>query len=270
MEKIADLLNKIKEKNPVIFHITNSVTINDCANITLSVGASPLMSFCKEELEDILSFSSALVINIGTMDKFMIDIVTKAGKIANKLHVPIVLDPVGVGATKQRKELILNLLKEVKFAVIKANSAEIKTLLGLELEQKAGVDSKDNFDDENEIKNLAKKLDCTIVMSGETDIVSDGKEIAKIKNGIPLLSKVSGTGCMSASLIASACGANKNFFENAIFGISLMGIAGEIAKENGITSNGSLKIAILDNIYNLTSKTFAKKAKIDFLKIAKQ
>ena len=130
-ELFGNIIETIREKNPLVFHITNTVTINDCANITLAMGGSPLMSFCKEELEEILSFSSALVINIGTMEKNMRKMVVKAGKIANKLNVPVVLDPVGAGASKPRKELVESLIKEVKFAVIKGNLAEIKTIAGL-------------------------------------------------------------------------------------------------------------------------------------------
>ncbi len=262
MQKITDILNQIKSKNPIVFHITNLVTINDCANITLSVGASPLMSFCEDELEEILSFSSALVINIGTMDKFMSDIVVKAGQIANKLGVPVVLDPVGAGASSARKKLTQDLLENVKFAVIKGNSAEIKTLLGFDLKECAGVDSKEDFSDENAVKALAKKLSTVIAMSGKVDIVSDGEKVAKIENGVALLSKVSGTGCMSASLIASGCGASGEFFQSAVLGISLMGIAGELADEDGVKTNGSLKVSILDNISKIDSEIVTKYAKI--------
>lgn len=189
----------------------------------------------------------------------MQDVAISAGKIANELNVPIVLDPVGVGATKARDILVSNLLKEVKFAVIKANSAEIKTLLGLRLKTKAGVDSRENFDDENAIKGLANRLNCTIAMSGKCDIISDGKETIKVNNGTQLLSKVSGTGCMSASLIASACGVGAKYFDSAVFGLCLMGIGGEMAPN---IPNGSLKVAIMDNIYKLTPADFLKMAKI--------
>ncbi len=263
MQKITEVLNQIKSKNPIVFHITNLVTINDCANITLSVGASPLMSFCEDELEEILSFSSALVINIGTMDKFMGDIVVKAGKIANKLNVPVVLDPVGAGASSARKKLTQELLENVKFAVIKGNSAEVKTLLGLDLKECAGVDSKEDFGDEDAVKALAKQLSTVIAMSGKVDIISDGKRVAKVSNGVELLSKVSGTGCMSASLIASACGASGESFESAIVGLALMGITGEIAVESGVKTNGSLKVALFDGIQSITEDVFCKKVKIE-------
>lgn len=265
MQEIAKILNQVREKNPIVFHVTNFVTINDCANVTLSVGASPLMSLCKEEYEEILSFSSSLVINIGTMNDGLEDLCLNAGKIANKLNVPIVLDPVGVGATSARKNLISKLLKEIKFDVIKGNSAEIKTLLGLDLHVKAGVDSKEDFDDENLVKDLAKRLNTVIAMSGKIDIISDGKNIAKISNGTPLLSKVSGTGCMSASLIASACGVGEDLFSCGIFGMSLMGISGEIAIKNGIKGNGYLKPALLDNIFTLSIKDFQKAMKVEIL-----
>lgn len=263
MQEIGNIITKIKKKNPIVFHITNLVTINDCANITLSVGASPLMSFCADELEEILSFSSCLVINIGTMEKAMQEVLLTAGKIANKLNVPIVLDPVGVGATSARKKIVSNLLNEVNFSVIKGNAAEIKSLMGLET-IKAGVDSKEYFNDGAKIKELARKLQCTIAVSGQTDIISDGEKTAKITNGIPLLTKVSGTGCMSASLIGCACGANEDFFNNAIFGISLMGISAQIAQEkNPNIGNGGLKSAILDNILHIKQEDIAKKIMIN-------
>lgn len=265
MENIVQLQKEIKEKNPIVFHITNSVTINDCANITLSAGASPLMSFCKEELEDILSFSSALVLNIGTMDYFMRDMVISAGVIANKLNIPVILDPVGVGASLSRKELVSKLLKEVKFAVIKGNSAEIKTLLGLDI-TKAGVDSKEDFNDTKQIKNLALKLDTVIAMSGKVDIISDGQKVAKVKNGVEILAKVSGTGCMSASLIGSACGASSDYFSSAVFAMCMMGISGELSlRQNPKIGNGSLKTALLDNIYNLSEKKFRKRLKVNMV-----
>ncbi len=266
MQKIANILKQIKSKNPIVFHITNLVTINDCANITLSVGASPLMSFCKDEIRDILGFSSALVINIGTMDTLLKEVAITAGKIANELYVPVILDPVGVGASNARKKLTEQLLKEVKFCVIKGNSAEIKTLLGFELSECAGVDSKEDFNDEVQIKSLAQKLSCVIAMSGKIDIVSDGKRVAKVSNGVGPLSKVSGTGCMSSSLIASACGASGESFESAVLGIALMGIAGEMAVESGVVStNGSLKVALFDGIQSISDEVFCQKAKINFI-----
>ena len=165
-EQLGNVITKIREKQPIVFQITNTVTINDCANITLAVGASPLMSFCEEELEDILSFASSLVINIGTMDKQMRKMAVKAGQTANRMGKPVVLDPVGVGATKARKELVEDLLKNVHFAVVKGNMAEIKSIYGMENTANRGVDSVEDLENGDEIaKTLAKRYDTVIAVT---------------------------------------------------------------------------------------------------------
>ena len=171
------------------------------------------MSFCEDELEDVLSFASALVINIGTMDKSMRKIVVKAGKIANKLGKPVILDPVGAGATQARKELVEKLLEKVKFAVIKGNVAEIKAIYGMKNESNRGVDSVESSDNIEEIaKELAIKYNCVIAATGKVDLVTDGKRVAKIENGDIVLGSVTGTGCMTGALIGSACGATEDYF----------------------------------------------------------
>lgn len=262
----GDIVTKIREKQPIVFHITNMVTINDCANITLALGASPLMSFCEEELEDILSFSSALVLNIGTMDKAMKTMVVKAGKIANKLGKPVILDPVGAGASKARMALVEKLIKNVKFAVIKGNMAEIKSIAGIKNKNNRGVDSLEELENSDEIAiDLAKKLNTVIALTGKQDIITDGKRISKINNGTPILGRVTGTGCMTASLIGSACGAQEDYFKGATVGVSIMGISGEIA-ESKLTEdqgNGSLRVGIIDSVFNMTSKVLNENIKIE-------
>lgn len=269
-EKIlGDIITKIREKQPIVFHITNMVTINDCANITLALGASPLMSFCEEELEDILSFSSALILNIGTMDKDMRKMVVKAGEIANKLGKPVILDPVGAGASKARMDLVGKLIKNVKFAVIKGNMAEIKSIAGIRNKNNRGVDSVEELEDADEIAlDLANKLETVIALTGKQDIVTDGKRISRISNGTPILGKVTGTGCMTASLIGSACGVEKDYFIGATVGVSIMGISGEIAQSKLKEGQGSstLRIGIIDSVYNMTSEIFKTKAKIELNK----
>lgn len=192
-------------------------------------------------------------------------IVVKAGKIANKLGVPVILDPVGVGASKARKELIDDLLKNVKFAVIKGNLAEIKSMAGLKNMANRGVDSIETLENSDEIaKELALKLGTVIAITGKEDIISDGKRVAIIKNGTPILGKVTGTGCMTASLIGCACGSNKDYMLGATLGVSLMGIAGELSektlREN--EGNGTLRVKILDNIYNINKERFLENEKI--------
>lgn len=256
MKLFYEYLDLLRESNPVVYHITNMVTINDCANITLSIGGSPLMSFNEGELEEILSFSKAMVINIGTMDKSMMDIALKACTIANKLNVPIVLDPVGVGATKARLNFVKDLLKTVRFSVIKGNMGEIKRLLGYDAKVK-GVDSNEGMEDSKKIGCiLSKKLGCTIVITGKQDTICFDDKVCTINNGDKLMSKVTGTGCMTASLIGAYLAVTNESFEAGVLGTLSMSLCGEKAARS-LKSNegyGTLKVRIIDNISLLTGE----------------
>ncbi|MGL5087463.1 MAG: hydroxyethylthiazole kinase, partial [Clostridium sp.] len=228
------LINKVKEVNPLVLHYTNEVTINDCANVTLAVGGSPLMSYSYEEVEEIVSIASAVVINIGTMNTSRLDLFIKAGKAANKYNKPVILDPVGVFATKTRSDFTNKLLNEVKFDVIKGNVAEIKYIGGLQVRGK-GVDSFDDGDDVSDVvKKVANKLDCIVVATGKTDTISDGREVIKIYNGTTKLKSVTGTGCMTGSLIGSYIGACEDKLKGAAMGMLTMALAGELADKNNI------------------------------------
>ncbi|MDU5110114.1 MAG: hydroxyethylthiazole kinase [Clostridium sp.] len=256
-----ELIEKVKEVNPLVLHYTNEVTINDCANITLAIGASPLMSYSYEELEEIVSKASSVVINIGTMKSANLDLFLQAGKMANKYNKPVVLDPVGVFATEERKKLTDKLINEVNFNVIKGNIAEIKFIGGYEGNGQ-GVDAKESYEDiSNIIKEIAKKMKTIIVATGKIDFISDGGKIIKIENGSELLKKVTGTGCMIGSLIASFLGAEGINIEAVSMGVLSMGVAGELASKNckGI---GSFKAELMNNIFNLDSKKLEEVAKI--------
>lgn len=257
IDSVGDVLKKIRENMPIVYQITNSVTINDCANATLGFGGSPIMSFCDEELEDILSFSSALVINIGTMDEEMIRLAPLAGRIANKLNKPIVLDPVGVGASKARRRITEELLEYVKFSVIKGNMAEINSIYGVQNNSNRGVDSIEAQNNAGEIAiNLAKRLNCTIAITGKEDIISNGNSVIKLGNGVKELGKITGAGCMSGALIGCGCGVSNDYFSAALVGVASIGIAGEMAKEvlGENCGNGSFRSSVLDSICYITSE----------------
>ena len=191
------LIEEVKAKNPLVLHYTNEVTINDCANITLAIGASPLMSYSIEEVDEIVAVASSVVINIGTVNSSHVDLFVKAAKAANKFNKPLVLDPVGVFATKTRANLVNRLLNEAKFTVIKGNVSEIKYIGGFDVRGK-GVDS---FDDEENIdtiiKKISKKLDAIVVATGKVDTITDGQTIIKINNGTEKLKGITGSGCMA-------------------------------------------------------------------------
>jgi hydroxyethylthiazole kinase len=259
------LIKKVKELNPLVLHYTNNVTINDCANITLAVGASPLMSFSYEEVDDIVSIASSVVINIGTMNSELLNLYLIAGKSANKYNKPVILDPVGVFATKARTELTNKLLNEVKFDVVKGNIAEIKFIGGFDVKGK-GVDSFDDDEDASEIiKKVAKKLECVVVATGKTDIVTDGDIVYKINNGTSKLKSITGTGCMSASLIASYIACSEKTIEGATMGILTMSLSGELADLSN-PKIGTFKVNLMDEVYSLDEEKLNKYAKLEIIK----
>ena len=271
-EKIGDLLIKLKAKKPLVHNITNYVTVNDCANILLAIGASPIMADDLKEAADITSIASALVINIGTLNERTIESMIASGKKANELNIPVVFDPVGAGASQFRNDTAKRILEEVKISVLRGNMSEIKFIAGLESETK-GVDASDNdlkSDNEegiNAAKLLAQRFNCTVAITGVTDIVSDGERVAVLENGTKMLSNITGTGCMTTALVGGYLGACENsddYFIAAIAGIISMGICGEIAEEKaGNIGLGSFHMAIMDAISNLDKETIIDRNKIN-------
>jgi hydroxyethylthiazole kinase len=266
--KIGSLLNEVRNKKPLVHNITNYVTVNDCANILLAIGASPIMADDIKEAADITKISSALVINIGTLNERTIESMIAYGKKANELNIPVVFDPVGAGASEFRNSTTKRLLEEVKISVLRGNMSEIKFISGLGSTTK-GVDASENDartgNDEgiDVAKNLAKKLQCTVAITGATDIISDGERVVILENGTKMLSNVTGTGCMTTALIGAFCGAGSDYFIGAVSGIISMGISGEIALDKaGKIGTGSFHIAIIDAISNLTSNIIEKMNKI--------
>jgi len=257
LQEVSRLLPIIKERKPLVHHITNFVTINDCANMTLAIGASPIMAYDEAEVEEVVSMASSLVLNIGTLSSDSIKSMILAGKKANELNIPVILDPVGVGATRLRTRAIEEILDNVKISVIKGNMSEIKSIAGLKVSIR-GVDSTADSEDGGEVaKELASKLECIVAITGEKDIISDGKKIIYINNGHEILSKLTGTGCMTASLIASYCGVTSDYLTATLGGILSMGIGGELAFESLKPNEGigSYKVNLFDSIYNLTADT---------------
>lgn len=267
MINITTLLNEIKSKKPLIHHITNYVTVNDCANICLAIGASPVMADAKEEVEDMVSISSALVLNIGTLNKEKIASMVLAGKKANEKGVPVVLDPVGAGATPFRIEMTKLLLKEIRMAVIRGNLSEIMSVAGENAVTK-GVDNGGNLSLEGQIdvaKALAKEQKTVVVISGGTDVVTDGEKVTLVKNGDPFMPFITGSGCMSTTLIGAFCGANpEKIYESAAAAMISMGLAGEIAKQKeGKKGLGHLRAGIIDAIGNMNETILQKGAKYE-------
>ena len=269
MEAIAELNAQVRSQKPLIHHLTNYVTVNDCANIVLAIGASPIMADDIAEASDITRISSALVLNIGTLNTRTVSSMLASGKAANESGIPVVLDPVGAGASQLRNETTQMLIGQVKLAVLRGNLSEIRFISGLASNTK-GVDAaEEDMQDglQNSVqmaKELAQKLQCTVAITGAVDIVTDGVRVALIHNGHKKLSDITGTGCMCSSLVGSYCGVGSDAFTAAAAGIVSMGIAGEIAYEKAAQmGNGSYHMAILDAISLLNGEVLRKRGKID-------
>jgi hydroxyethylthiazole kinase len=261
------LLDKVRAKRPLVDQITNFVTVNDCANVTLGIGASPIMADAFEEAAEIVGISQALVLNMGALNERTVPSMFAAGKAANAKGIPVVLDPVGAGASKYRNDTVASLTKDLKLSVIRGNISEIRFIAGLSSQTK-GVDASDSdiagADSAGQIaKDLAQKLGCVIVISGAVDAVSDGKKIVFVENGHPMLGNLTGTGCMCSSLVGSFCGAAPDEpLAAAVTAMMCMGVAGELAYEKaGKQGNGSFHAALHDAISRLDSAMLKKLAR---------
>jgi hydroxyethylthiazole kinase len=262
----AELLTEVREQVPLVHNITNYVTVNDVANAVLAIGASPIMADDVEEAADITAISRALVINIGTLNKRTIDSMIASGKKANELGLPVVLDPVGAGASNLRNETTKAIIEQVKISILRGNLSEVSFVAGLNVATK-GVDSAeaDEKNDAVEVaKTVAKNLGCVTAITGAVDIISDGTSVVKIANGHQLLSKVTGTGCMTSALVGAYAAVSKDYLTAAAAGVASMGIAGEMAYEKaGQIGTGSFHIAIIDALSNLDGKTMEEMAKFE-------
>lgn len=268
---IGNLLENVRERAPLVHHITNYVTVNDCANITLSIGASPVMADDINEVEAMTSIASSLVINIGTLNSRTVECMIKAGKKANEVGIPVILDPVGAGATPYRTKVAKTIMDNIELAVIRGNLSEIKTLYGINTKTK-GVDSLYDTSIKDELekgkllaKDFSKRVGSIIAITGAVDIVTDGKMIYTVENGHKIMSKITGTGCMCSSLIGSYLGTNEDNLLAALSGVVSMGISGELAYESlkEGEGTGTFKVKHMDNIYNLSKEVIEKRGKIN-------
>lgn len=268
-----ELFENVRSKSPLIHNITNYVTVNDCANIVIACGASPIMADDKGEAADITSICNGLNINIGTLNSRTIESMLIAGKKANELNHPVVLDPVGAGASKLRTETALRLLDEVKFTVIRGNISEIKALASGSSSTK-GVDAdvadrvtEDNLDNVVAFaKDFSEKTGAVIAITGVIDIVADSGKAYCIRNGHPMMTSVTGTGCQLSAMTAAFVTANPDHpLEATAASVSAMGYAGEIAygRLSDMDGNATYRNYIIDAIYNMTPEMLEKGAKYE-------
>lgn len=261
-------LKLIKEKNPMVHHITNFVTMQDCANICVALGASPVMAFYSDEVSEITAVSNSVVLNTGTPDHERIKSVIISGKEAEKKGVPIILDPVGVGATNFRRESIKTVLQNIKPSIIKGNSAEIKVLSGCMPKLNKGVDSVENFDENDKItaKILAKNTGSVIAVTGTEDYITDGEREITITRGSKFLKTISGSGCMTSTLTGGFAAVEKDMLLACAFGILTMDLCGETAEKLLLDNEGPgmFKVRLFDAVYNMANTHYDFREGIHF------
>jgi hydroxyethylthiazole kinase len=263
--KIYEIFERVRKDKPLVHHITNWVTIYDCANMTRAFGALPVMAHAKEESGDMAAIASALVLNIGTLTPELIESMIIAAKSANKKGIPVVLDAVGVGATRLRNESAAELLDKVKIDIIKGNSSEIAKLSGMNVSTRGVEATKVETDLVQVARKLAKERKATVVITGKEDIVSDGKNTYIVKNGHELMGKVVGTGCMAASIIGAFAAVERDYAKACAAALSIYGIAGELAAGES-DGPGSFKENLYDAVYNLEKETIEELSEIEELK----
>lgn len=264
-DKIIELIEKVKKQSPLVHSIMNYVTINDCANVLLAIGASPIMADAPMEVEEITAMADALVLNTGTLKSWSKDSMICAGKAANQKGIPVILDPVGVGASRLRKQTVQDILNQVRITVIRGNRSEIAWVAGVETFS-TGVDCFEKSSLEKEIelaKKAASKWNTTVAVTGTVDVITDGNQLIKIYNGTSMLSKVTGTGCMTTALIGAFL-AEGTSMTAAVAGVSMMGIAGEIAQERaGSIGMGSFKVELMNVLSQMNGEKIREKLKIE-------
>ncbi len=263
-QSAAELLTRLRQRRPLIHHITNFVVMNETANITLCAGASPVMAHAKEEVAEMVSAAGALVLNVGTLTPDQVDSMLIASRRANELNIPIVLDPVGAGATRLRTDSAQLLLCELRISIIRGNLAELATLVGLEANI-SGVDCHETGADPEEVaRTLAQKRHCIAAITGAVDIVSDGTRLARISNGHPMMSRVTGTGCMSTSVIGCFAAVEPDYFLATTVALAAFGLAGEIAARSS-QGPGTFQVHVYDALANLTPEALADGVHIEIV-----
>lgn len=269
-----NIVDLVKNTNPLVHCITNYVTVNDCANILLACGGSPIMADDTQEVEEITSICGGLVLNIGTLNKHTIPAMFLAGKKSNELGHPIILDPVGAGASTLRTNTAMQLMEELQLTVIRGNISEIKTLaLGSGTTKGVDADVLDVVNEQNLktsvafAKNFSKESGAIIVITGAIDIVADSEKAYVIKNGHPVMARITGSGCMLTAMIGAFVTANQgDVLEATAAAVSAMGLCGEKAyarSQVANTGNSTFRNDLIDEIFKLDGEELDKEARYE-------
>ncbi len=255
-------LRTLRERKPLVHQITNYVVMNETANATLALGALPVMAHAREEVEEMVGLAGALVLNIGTLSPHWVEAMLAAGKAANAAGVPVVLDPVGVGATKYRTETARQILDKVRVTVLRGNQGEVATLVGVQAEVR-GVESIGVDSEPSELARAAgRKVHLVASVTGPVDYISDGEEVLSVSNGHELLATVTGTGCMSSAITGCFLAARpRHPLEAAAEALAAFGVAGEDAARDA-KGPGSFHVGLYDALAGLDPETLDSRAQI--------
>jgi hydroxyethylthiazole kinase len=257
----GDSLRRLRESKPLVHQITNYVVMNETANATLALGALPVMAHAREEVEEMAALAGALVLNIGTLSPDWVEAMLLAGRAANAHGVPVVLDPVGAGATRYRTETARRILGAVEVTVLRGNPGEVATLVGVDAEVR-GVESIGAGGDPADLAlEAARTLDLVASVTGPADHVSDGRSVIKIENGDAMMAAITGTGCMSSALTGCFVAVNRERpFEAAAEALVAFGVAGEDAAREA-KGPGSFHVALYDALAGLDPATLDERAR---------
>ena len=260
---VYDLLQKVRQQQPVVHHLTNWVTISDCAQIVKTLGASPVMAHAPEEAADMAKIASALVLNIGTLTVELVEAMKVAVLSANDRRIPVVLDVCGAGATALRDQKASEILAAGHINILKGNSSEIARMAGVDVRTR-GVDSSEVAGDLAPLaRRLAQARNATVVITGKDDIVTDGAKTCLVKNGHPMMTRVVGTGCMAASVIGTFAAVESDLVFAAAAGLSCFEIAAELAAERAAGPAG-FKQQLFDCLYSLDRQTCERMQKVEY------
>lgn len=264
--KIFEIIEKIRQERPLIHNITNMVAMNDSANIILAISGLPVMAHAQAEVREMVRVAGALVLNIGTLTSEQIDSMIAAGEEANNLKKPVVLDPVGAGATHLRTESALRLQERIKIDIVRGNHAEVSILAGLKGNIK-GVESVGSGENTVEVaRTLARKHNQVVIITGKQDIVTDGKTVIEINNGSPMLGTITATGCMVTSLIATFAAVCDDYIMASTGALVCFGLAGERAAVKA-QGPGSFKVNLFDEVYNLNEEIICEGLKVNIYEL---
>jgi hydroxyethylthiazole kinase len=255
------LLERVRTQSPVVHHLTNWVTIYDCAQVVKALGASPVMAHAREEVEEMAGIASALVLNIGTLTVEMVEAMKLAASSANARGIPVILDACGAGATSFRDRKCFELLDEGRIDLIKGNASEVARISGAQVRTR-GVDAAAvDLDLEEVARSLARRRQGTVVITGPEDLVADGSRRFVVSNGHPFMSRVVGTGCMAASVIGAFAAVEPDLALAAAAGLVCFNVAAELAAELS-SGPGTFKVNLFDSLYNLNESALALRQRV--------